>query len=185
MKFQTLFSIIAASFFFASCTSIDYSSKEKWLIRDNARPQYSAAFDIFYVGSDYYALDLDLDELKNFVVRELVRRCEKKARVFVPMVQTPEDMEAALELYLELYHGENERPFALLCQGEAGKLLMKIALKRSKTLKEMGLFFLRYSEFKDESFLSEELCGEIMQAFEWHHGKVLWGREIHEIPAEK
>ena len=185
MKFQTLFSIIAASLFLVSCASIDYSSKEKWLIRDNARPQYSAAFDIFYVGSDFYALDLDLDELKNFVVRELVRRCEKKARVFVPMVQTSEDVDAALELYLELYHGDNERPFAIICQGEAGKLLMRIAQKRSKALKEAGLFFVRYSDSKDESFLSEELCGEIMDAFDRYHGKMLWGREIHEIPSEK
>ena len=175
-KMLSFFVVIAA--IFTGCKSIDYSSKEKWLVRDNAKPRYSLPYDIFYVGAEAYSSEMDLEEYHNFVVRELVRRSEKFARVFTPLAQTHKDVKAALKLYLNLYHGKEPRPFAIICQGTEGKYLLEIAKSRNKKLRKAGLFYLKYSDYQDESFVTEELNVEIHKAYEDYHRRLLWGRDV-------
>ncbi len=175
-KIFSFFIIIVA--FLTSCQNIDYSSKEKWMVRDNAKPRYSLPYDIFYVGAEAYSSEMDLEEFHNFVVRELVRRCEMYARVFTPLVQTPKDVKAAFKLYMDLYHGKQPRPFAIICQGTEGKFMLDIAKSKDNKLRKAGLFYLKYSDYQDESFVTEELNAEIQEAYEDYHRKVLWGRDV-------
>jgi len=180
IKFSTV--ILAAMLLAAGCFSFKspYDHFENWLIREDPSPSSMVYADLIYLPDDLY---VDMKNLHNVKSRTRTAVGSEKfdgiARVFSPLVATPEDLEKALDWYFEKAH-ENDRPFAFVGEGMGGALLKAYEEKHGENLRKIGLSASYYTEKSDPDFVSKKMVEDIKAVFMRVKYRREWGREMPE-----
>jgi len=181
MSRKTFIFTAAMLLLFCGCSSTGlYSPLAKWLLRENAIPHYAARFDVIYIYPVPYTPEMNLNDMHSVVIRDCKEKFGNKTRVFSPLVNNGKDLKEAVEFYLKLYHGKEERPFVLLGNGEGGELLRKYVKKNRRRLAKQGMIFQSCGSpaDKEDDFVTDKLVLDVQNAYEKYKELVLWRREL-------
>ena len=100
-----------------------YDYVENWLVREDPVRTFVIHADVIYVQSELYTKLADVQKMQDHVRLEVGKdKFSGLARVFSPLVASPEDLEEALKWYFRYHHKEN-RSFIFIGEGEGGALL--------------------------------------------------------------
>ena len=179
-----IFAIIflAATLLAAGCASdrSPYDHFENWLIREDPTPASMVYADLIYLPNDLY---VDMKNLQNVKMYTRVAVGAGKfggiARVYSPLVATPEDLEKALEWYFTKQHEEN-RPFVFVGEGAGGGLLKAYEEEHRDELREIGFAASYYAEKPNADFVTDEMVKDIRAVFMRVKYRREWGREMPE-----
>lgn len=175
--FKTMVAICGCAIL-SGCASQDvYDEPDSWLVRENGRPHYFAAYDIFYLAPHRYDGHGEFPYAAYAQVRhEVVMPFGVHTRVFAPIYRDAEDVERALDYYLERYHDGDERPFVFLGEGDGAKILADLAREREGSLRKKGFQGGWYSPDTECGFVTEATVSDVNDFV----GSVLyersWGR---------
>lgn len=157
-----------------------YDHLENWLIREDAVRPFSIPIDIIYVQNDLY---VDMNKVmpmytyaKNAVGNG---KFNGLARVFSPLVATPEDVEMAVKWYLDKHHTE-ERMLVFIGEGVGGAMLKAYEEENEERLLKLGLIARFYAEKPYREFVSKDMLREIRNAIAIARYREQWGREMPE-----
>ena len=174
--------LLLASILLVGCSSTKspYDHLENWLIREDAVRPFSIPVDIIYVQSDLY-VDMNNVSAMYTYAKEAVGKgkFDGLARVFSPLVALPEDVEKAVEWYLDNHHA-GKRPFVFIGEGEGGALLKAYEGENEESLSEIGLVARFYTEKPYKEFVSEDMLRKIRNAVALARYRAQWGREMPE-----
>ena len=172
--------ILLATMVFSGCLcpKSPYDYMENWLIREDAVRPFAVPVDIIYIQDRLY-FATDSLPLMQSVANDAVGRgkLDGFARAFSPLVTCEEDVEKAVEWYIEHHNGKG-RPFALIGEGEGGALLKSYAEENAEWLAKKGLVASFYSELPDKEFVSEEMIHVIKRRAVAVRYRRQWDREM-------
>lgn len=173
--------IIAVFALLSGCQSMSpYDYLENWLIREDPVRTFVVQADLIYLQGDLYLkmenVPLMLDYAKNEVGNG---RFSGLARVFSPLVATPEDLEAAMEWYFKYHHKPN-RSFFFIGEGEGGRMLKEYEQQNADRLKKEGLEMSFYTDEYRKGFVTEEMVHQIKIAIARARFRNTWDKEMPE-----
>ena len=172
--------ILLASILLAGCFSSKspYDHLENWLIREDAVRPFSIPIDIIYVQNDLY---VDMNKVmpmytyaKNAVGNG---KFNGLARVFSPLVATPEDVEMAVKWYLDKHH-TGKRMLVFIGEGVGGAMLKAYEEENEDRLSKLGLVARFYAEKPYKEFVSEDMVREIRNVVALVRYRAQWGRDM-------
>ena len=104
-RWGILLSVLA--FAVGGCSSSGvYRELDGWLVCENARPQYHAYYDVFYVAPEAYSGRGDYPyAAHDQALEETTRMFGKHVRIFAPIYHDRRDVEKAFWHYIDTYHG--------------------------------------------------------------------------------
>lgn len=147
-----------------------YGELDGWLVCENARPQYHAYYDVFYLAPEAYSGKGEYPyAAHDQALEETSRMFGNHVRVFAPIYHDVEDVERALEHYLETFHGnglpwpknDDSRPFVFVAEGEGAALANDIARRKERMLRKHGFVGSWCSEGTFDGFVTSELVSDI------------------------
>ena len=175
------FLIVAAFVVLSGCQSMSpYDYLENWLIREDPVRTFVAQADLIYVQGDLYTKMSNVPMMLDYAKSEVGNgRFHGVARVFSPLVATPEDIEEAMEWYFE-YHHKPDRPFFFIGEGEGGRMLKEYEQQNAERLKKEGLELSFYTDEYRKGFVTDEMAHEIKIAIARARFRHVWGKEMPE-----
>ena len=179
MKKRVLSVVVCA--LLAGCQSMStYDYLENWLIREDPVRTFVVPSDLIYVQGDLYTKMANVPMMLDYAKTEVGNnRFNGVARVFSPLVATPEDVEAAMKWYFKYHHKPN-RPFFFIGEGEGGRLLKEYEQRNAEKLKKEGLEQSFYTDEYRKGFVTSEMVSQIKVAISRARFRILWGREMPE-----
>ena len=150
-----------------------YRELDGWLVCENARPQYHAFYDVFYLAPEAYSGTGEYPyALHDQVMEETTRMFGHHVRVFAPIYHDIADAERALDHYLDLYHGnglpwpmnDDSRPFVFVGEGQGAAIVAEILLRRESKLRKKGYVGNWCSPGTTNGFVTAELVADIGQS---------------------
>ena len=157
-----------------------YDYVENWLMRDDPVRTFVIHADVIYVQSELYTKLADVQKMQDHVRLEVGKdKFGGLARVFSPLVASPEDMEAAVKWYFK-YHHKKDRSFVFIGEGEGGALLKEYEEKHADDLKEKGLIASYYCDEHKRGFVTQEMVEEIREAVARARFRQVWGKDMPE-----
>ena len=155
-----------------------YDYVENWLIRDDPIRTFVIHADVIYVQSELYTKLADVQKMQDHVRLEVGKdKFGGIARVFSPLIASPEDMEAALKWYFR-YHHKKDRSFIFIGEGEGGAFLKEYEDKDAEDLKEKGLVASYYCDEHKRGFVTQEMIEEIQEAIARARFRTIWGKDM-------
>ena len=136
--------------------------------------------DLIYLPDDLYVSMANLHNVK-VRTRNTVGygRFENIARVYSPLVATPDDLEKAMDWYFSKQH-QKDRPFVFVGEGKGGELLKAYEDARYDGLRGKGLAASYYSDGSCTNFVSDKMVEDIKEVFMRVKYRQQWGREMPE-----
>ena len=175
---KKLLSLVALVLLSGCVSTAPYDHLENWLIREDPVLPFVVPADIIYLQGDLYLRASIIPMMLDYAKSEVGRgRFEGLARVFSPLVATPEDLESALAWYFK-YHHSSKRSFVFIGEGEGGRMLKEYEQKNADSLKGKGLVASFYTEEYRKGFVTDELVSEIRNAIARAQFQSIWGREM-------
>lgn len=168
------------------CSSVrPYASRSSWVMRQNAVPQYFAAYDVFYVypvqpEESVWASKAGATALYDDVKQRACGALGKRVRVFAPCVResaAATDAAEALAHYLKSYH-DAERPFHVLLEGRDEAFEAAFRKEAGKKLSE-GTGFVSLQSAERFEF-GPELTLQLSEAVRQRALTKTWGQSIRE-----
>lgn len=157
-----------------------YDYVENWLVRDDPIRTFVIHADVIYVQSELYTKLADVQKMQDHVRLEVGKdKFGGLARVFSPLVASPEDMEAALKWYFKYHHKKN-RSFIFIGEGEGGSLLREYEEKNADELRDKGLVASYYCDEHKRGFVTQEMVEEIREAIARARFRHVWGKDMPE-----
>ncbi len=174
-------SMLVAFAMLAGCQSMSpYDYLENWLIREDPVRTFVIPADVIYVQGDLYTKAANVPMMQDYAKTEVGNgRFAGLARVFAPLVASPEDLERALDWYF-YYHHKSKRPFVFIGEGEGGRFLKAYEEENAKDLKKNGLVASYYTDEYRKGFVTVEMVSEIRQAVQRARFREIWGKEMPE-----
>lgn len=165
----------------AGCVSSSpYDYMENWLIREDPVRTFAIPADVIYVQGDLYTRAANVPMMNYYAQTEVGNgRFTGLARVFSPLVASPEDLERALDWYFK-YHHKAGRPFIFIGEGEGGRFLKAYEENDADDLKKEGLVASYYTDEYRKGFVTAAMVAEIKQAVLRAHFKRAWGKDMPE-----
>ena len=162
-----------------------YDYVENWLVREDPVRTFVIHADIIYVQSELYTKLADVQKMQDHVRLEVGQgKFSNIARVFSPLIASPEDMEAALKWYFRYHHKKN-RSFIFIGEGEGGQFLREYEEKHADDLKEKGLVASYYCDEHKRGFVTQEMVEEIREAVARARFRQIWGKDMPDgVPAD-
>ncbi|MBO7686009.1 MAG: hypothetical protein J6V72_06490 [Kiritimatiellae bacterium] len=155
-----------------------YDYVENWLVREDPIRTFVIPADVIYVQSELYTRRADVQKMQDHVRLEVGQgKFSGLARVFSPLVASPEDMESALKWYFR-YHHKKDRPFVFIGEGEGGTLLREYEEMNAEELKEKGLVASYYSDEHKRGFVTAEIIDEIREIVANARFRHVWGKDM-------
>ena len=170
----------------AGCTHTSpYDYVENWLVREDPVRTFVIHADVIYVQNELYTKLADVQKMQDHVRLEVGHdKFSGIARVFSPLVASPEDMEAALKWYFR-HHHKKHRSFVFIGEGEGGRLLREYEQENADDLKEMGLVASYYSDEHKRGFVTQEMIDEIKELVALARFRQIWGKDMPDgLPLE-
>ena len=164
----------------AGCVSHSspYDYVENWLVREDPIRTFVIPADVIYVQSELYTRRADIQKMQDHVRLEVgQKKFSGLARVFSPLIASPEDLEAALKWYFR-YHQKKDRPFVFIGEGEGGEFLREYEDKNADELKEKGLVVSYYSDEYKKGFVTPEMIDEIRELVANARFRYVWGKDM-------
>ena len=164
----------------AGCLSYTspYDYVENWLVREDPVRTFVIHADIIYVQSELYTRLADVQKMQDHVRLEVGQgKFSSIARVFSPLIASPEDLEAALKWYFRYHHKKN-RSFIFIGEGEGGQFLMDYEQEHADELREKGLVASYYCDEHKRGFVTQEMVDEIQEAIARARFRQIWGKEM-------
>ena len=173
------FLIVAAFVALSGCQSMSpYDYLENWLIREDPVRTFVVQSDLIYVQGDLYTKMSNVPMMSDYAKSEVGnRRFHGIARVFSPLIATPEDLDAAMKWYFK-YHHKPERTFFFIGEGEGGRMLKEYEQKNAKRLKKEGLELSFYTDEYRKGFVTDEMVHEIKTAISRARFRKSWDKEM-------
>jgi hypothetical protein len=171
--------MLAVAALLAGCVSKSpYDHLDNWLIREDPVRPFFVHADIIYVPGDLYVDMGNVSHMSSYA-KEAVGKGKFSgiARVFSPLVAEQEDVEKALEWYLDNHQGGN-RPFVFIGEGEGGTMLKAYEAANAEWLAERGLVASFYSDLQNKDFVTEDMVREIRNAIARARYRAQWGRDM-------
>ena len=157
-----------------------YDYVENWLVREDPVRTFVIHADVIYVQSELYTKLADVQKMQDHVRLEVGKdKFGGLARVFSPLVASPEDMEAALKWYFKYHHKKN-RSFIFIGEGEGGSLLREYEEKNADELRDKGLVASYYCDEHKRGFVTQEMVEEIREAIARARFRHVWGKDMPE-----
>ena len=162
----------------AGCTfTSPYDYAENWLIREDPIRTFVVPSDVFYVQDSLYRNVAHVPLMHTYAQTEVGNgRFQGIARVFSPLIATPDDLEKALDWYFK-YHHEKGRPFSFIGEGEGGALLQAYEKENESSLKRKGLVASFYTDEARKGFVSQDTVRQIKEAVAKARFRMVWGRD--------
>ena len=155
-----------------------YDYMENWLMREDAVRPFSVPVDVIYVQDRLYVSMNALPEMMSIAMDAVGReKFSGFARVFSPLVASEEDVEDAVEWYVE-NHNSTGRPFALIGEGRGGALMKAYAEENADWLGKKGLVATFFSELPDKYFVTDEMIRTIRNRAAGVRYRRQWNREM-------
>ena len=155
-----------------------YDYVENWLVREDPIRTFVIHADVIYVQSELYTKLADVQKMQDHVRLEVGQgEFSGLARVFSPLVSSPEDMEAALKWYFK-YHHKERRSFVFIGEGEGGRFLKEYEQEHADDLKEMGLVASYYSDEHKRGFVTQEMVDEIRELVALARFRQIWDKDM-------
>ena len=173
------FLIVAAFAVLSGCQSMSpYDYLENWLIREDPVRTFVVQADIIYLQGDLYTKMENVPMMQDYARTEVGNgRFYGLARVFSPLVATPEDLEEAMKWYFK-YHHKPDRPFFFIGEGEGGRMLKEYEQQNAERLKEEGLEMSFYTDEYRKGFVTDEMVHEIKIAISRARFRKSWDKEM-------
>ena len=157
-----------------------YDYVENWLIREDPVRTFVIPADLIYVQGDLYTKLTNVHKMQDHARLEVgYSKFSGSARVFSPLVASPDDMEEAMKWYFRYHHRKN-RPFIFIGEGEGGHLLKEYEQKNAEDLREKGLVASYYTDIHQRGFVSPDMVEEIKEAIARARFKNIWGKDMPE-----
>jgi len=178
---KRLSSAILLALALAGCTfTSPYDYAENWLIREDPIRTFVVPSDVFYVQSSLYLNVANVPLMHSYAQTEVGNgRFTGIARVFCPLIATPDDLEKALDWYFK-YHHESGRPFSFIGEGEGGAMLQAYEKENESSLKSKGLVASFYTDKARKGFVSQDTVRQIKEAVAKARFRMVWGRDAPE-----
>lgn len=169
--------IVAAFVVLSGCQSMSpYDYLENWLIREDPVRTFVVPADLIYVQGDLYTKMSNVPMMFDYAKSEVGNdRFNGLARVFSPLVATPEDIDAAMEWYFK-YHHKPGRTFFFIGEGEGGRMLKEYEQQNAKSLKKEGLELSFYTDEYRKGFVTDEMVHEIKSAIARARFRKAWDK---------
>ncbi len=169
---------------FAGCqwcgSSSPYDYVENWLIREDPVRTFVIPADVFYVQNDLFLNVAHVQIMHDYAITEVGNgRFRGLARVFSPLIATPEDLEKAIKWYFD-YHHDQHRPFVFIGEGEGGAFLKAYEMEHEEELLKEGLVASFYTDAARKGFVTSEMVRQIKEAVARARFRSIWGREMPE-----
>ena len=178
MKRVSLFALVALTLLSGCHTTSPYDYLENWLIREDPVRPFVIPSDVIYVQGDLYTRAANVPMMLYYAKTEVGNgRFAGLARVFSPLIASPEDLERALDWYFK-YHHRDGRPFIFIGEGEGGRFLKAYEEADADDLKENGLVASYYTDEYRKGFVTEEMVAEIKKAVLRARFKRVWGKDM-------
>jgi len=174
--------ILSFAALLAGCLSSKspYDHLENWLIREDPTRSFSISADLIYVQDALYVNMRNVPAMYTHAKDTVGRgRFNGVARVFSPLVATPEDVELAMEWYLDGPH-DGKRPFVLVGEGKGGAMLKAYEEANAKKLAKEGLVASFYADEPSDSFVTDDMVRKIRNATARARYRAQWGRDMPE-----
>lgn len=172
--------VALATLFGCRSHSSPYDYAENWLIREDPIRPFVFYSDVIYVQGYLYNNAADVPLMFSYAKAEVGnKRFTGIARVFAPLIATPEDFENAMNWYFR-YHHESKRPFFFIGEGEGGKIMRAYEQENESSLKSDGLIASYYTDSQHKGFVTDELVSEIKNALAKVRFRNIWGRDLPE-----
>jgi len=173
--------MIAACAALAGCVSESpYDRLESWLMREDPVRSFVVPADVIYVEGRLYTKTENMADMQRHARAEVGNdRFNGLARVFSPLVATPEDVEAALKWYIKGCH-EDKRPFVFIGEGAGGRLLRDYEQRNEVKLKKEGLVQSFYVDECPGNFVTDAMVAEIREAVARAQFRAVWGKDMAE-----
>ena len=160
--------------------SSPYDYLENWLIREDPVRMFAIPADVIYVQSELYTKLANVQKMQDHAKLEVgYNKFSGLARVFSPLVASPEDMEEALKWYFK-YHHKKDRSFVFIGEGEGGRLLREYEDQHADDLREKGLVASYYCDDHKRGFVTQEMVDEIREAVARARFRHVWGKDMPE-----
>ena len=173
--------VLSAAIAVGGCAGSRYDHLESWLIREDPVRAFMIPADVIYVQNDLYTSVSQLPIMLSYAQAEVGNgRFNGLARVFAPLVATPEDLELALKWYFRHNH-ESGRPFVFIGEGEGGRLLHDYETAREEDLKKDGMIASFYTDAARKGFVTRDTVRKIRNAVTREHFRRIWGRDMPEV----
>ncbi len=170
--------LLAAAGCRSASSSYDYL--DSWVIREDAARPFAIPADVIYVQGELYTDLARLPKMTSYARGEVGKgRFAGLARVFSPLIATPEDVENAVEWYFR-HHHDGKRFFVFIGEGEGGALLKAYEEEDSEELREKGLVASFYTDESQKGFVTDEMVKKMR--YDLIRARYLrqWGREMPE-----
>ena len=155
-----------------------YDYVANWLVREDPIRTFVIHADVIYVQSELYTKLADVQKMQDHVRLEVGKdKFGGIARVFSPLIASPEDMEAALKWYFR-YHHKKDRSFIFIGEGEGGSLLQEYEQEHADELREKGLVASYYCDEHKRGFVTQEMIEEIQEAIARARFRTIWGKDM-------
>ena len=170
---------LAIAALLAGCVSKSpYDYMENWILREEVIRPFAVPADVIYVQDRLYD---GIDALQLMTAHAMSevggKRFKGVARVFSPLISDADDLEKAIEWYLD--HRGGKRPFFFIGEGFGGTLLRAYETYHFDSLKDDG-FVAGYYTGGDASgkFVTDKLVTEIRNTIFRIRYRSQWGREM-------
>ena len=173
-------------FLFCGCSSPGvYDRPEGWFVCDNARPLYSADYDVFYIASDPHdGQGEGLAAQRGKISVEVTGKFGGRVRVFAPIYRDGEDIERAFRHYLDVYDDggyadarDAGRPFAFVGEGKGAECACDFVRREEERLRDRGLVGCWFSPAATNGFPSAATVSEIGAKVRDMAYRKTWGRD--------
>ena len=175
-------SLVLLALPFAGCFShtSPYDYVENWLVREDPVRTFVTHADVIYVQHELYTKLADVQKMQDHAKLEVgYDKFKGLARVFSPLVASPEDMEAALKWYFR-YHHRKDRSIIFIGEGEGGSFLREYEEKNADDLRDKGLVASYYCDEHKRGFVTQEMIDEIREAVARARFRHVWGKDMPE-----
>ena len=155
-----------------------YDYMENWLLREDAVRPFSVPVDVIYVQDQLYVSANELPHMQAIAMDAVGRgKFGGFARVFSPLVANEDDVELAVEWYLD-HHNSSCRPFAFIGEGQGGALLKAYSEDNASWLEGKGLVASFFTDEPYKEFVDAEMLRTIKNRAAAVRYKRQWGREM-------
>ena len=179
--------LIAGALALCGCSSSGvYRELDGWLVCENARPQYHAYYDVFYVAPAAYAGRGDYPyEAHDQALEETTRMFGKHVRVFAPIYHDRADVERAFWHYIDTYHGnglpwpmnDDTRSFVFVGEGLGATYLADFVRRKENKLRKLGYVGSWCSPTTTNGFVTAEMVSDINQSVKRVRYLKTWERD--------
>lgn len=163
-----------------------YRELDGWLVCENARPQYHAYYDVFYVAPEAYSGRGDYPyAAHDQALEETTRMFGKHVRIFAPIYHDRRDVEKAFWHYIDTYHGnglpwpmnDDTRPFVFVGEGQGAAYLADFARRKESKLRKLGFVGAWCSPETTNGFVTAEMVSDVNQSVKRVRYLKAWDRD--------